>query len=134
MQRKFGGIINVNFHATGQQLIMSSAFVKYVRKNENKMKQCISYVLTSRELMIRLGWGLVQYSYSILPVNLERLIKTCLNETYSRVRLGSICLTCFQLRTVSNKAMLYRHSFQLCGRHAIRMVQVNQDGLKLNGA
>jgi len=36
------GIINVDFHATGRLLIIYSAFVKYLRKNGNTMKQCIN--------------------------------------------------------------------------------------------
>jgi len=35
-------IINVDFDITGQLLIIYYAFVKYLRKNGNKMKQCIS--------------------------------------------------------------------------------------------
>jgi len=42
MHRKLLGIINVDFDAAGQLLIIHSAFVKYLRKNGNKMKQCIS--------------------------------------------------------------------------------------------
>ena len=38
------GIIIVDFDAIGQQLIIYSAFVKYLRKNGNTMKQCISYL------------------------------------------------------------------------------------------
>jgi len=30
--------------ATGQLLIIYSAFIKYLRKNGNTMKQCISYL------------------------------------------------------------------------------------------
>ena len=36
MQRKLLGIMNVDFDATGQLLIMYSAFIKYLIKNENK--------------------------------------------------------------------------------------------------
>jgi len=36
------GDINVDFDATGQLLIVHSAFVKYLRKNGNTTKQCIS--------------------------------------------------------------------------------------------
>jgi len=41
-QRKLLGIINVDFDAAGQLLNIYSAFVKYLRKNGNKKKQCIS--------------------------------------------------------------------------------------------
>jgi len=44
MQRKLLGIISVEFDATGQLLIIYSAFVKYLRKNGNKKKQCINYL------------------------------------------------------------------------------------------
>ena len=47
MQRKLLGIINVDFDATGQLLITYSAFVKYLLKNGNAMKQCISYLQTT---------------------------------------------------------------------------------------
>jgi len=34
----------VDFDAAGQLLIIYSAFVKFLRKNGNTMKQCISYL------------------------------------------------------------------------------------------
>ena len=52
--RRLLGIISVDFDATGQ-LILYSGFVKYLRKNWNPMEQCISYFLTSRNLMLQLG-------------------------------------------------------------------------------
>ena len=39
MQRKLMGITSVNLDATGQLLIIYSAFVKYFRKNENEMNK-----------------------------------------------------------------------------------------------
>jgi len=48
-EKKLLEIINVDFDATGQLLIIYSAFVKYLRKNWNKMKK------NSRKLMIHLG-------------------------------------------------------------------------------
>jgi hypothetical protein len=51
MQRKLLGIINVDFDVTGQLLIIYSAFVKYLRKYGNTMRQCISYLQTSRKPM-----------------------------------------------------------------------------------
>jgi len=44
MQSKLVEIISVDFDATVQLLIIYSAFVKYLRKNGNTMKQCISYL------------------------------------------------------------------------------------------
>jgi hypothetical protein len=55
MQRKLLGIISVGFDVTGQLMIVYSAFVKYSRKNDNTMRQCISYLEISRKRMIQLG-------------------------------------------------------------------------------
>jgi len=40
-----------------------------------------------------------------------RPIKMCLNETYSRVRVGKHLSDVFQIRMVGDKEMLYRHCF-----------------------
>ena len=55
MQRKLLGIISVDFEVIVQILIIYSTFVQYLRKNGNTMKQCISYLQTSRKLKIQLG-------------------------------------------------------------------------------
>jgi hypothetical protein len=41
MQKKLLGIINVDFEATGQLLVLYSAFVTYLGRNGNRVKQCI---------------------------------------------------------------------------------------------
>jgi hypothetical protein len=38
------GVISVDFDVTGQILFIYSAFVKYLRKNGNTMRQCNSYL------------------------------------------------------------------------------------------
>ena len=47
--------ISLDFDATGQILIIHSASVKYLRKNGNTPKKCITYLQTSRKLTIQLG-------------------------------------------------------------------------------
>jgi len=42
MQKKLLGFITVGFDATGQLLIIHSAFVKYFIRNGHRRKQCIS--------------------------------------------------------------------------------------------
>jgi len=42
MQRELLGIISVVFDATGQLLIIYSAFIKYLKKIGNTIKQCTS--------------------------------------------------------------------------------------------
>ena len=39
--------------AAGQLMTIYSAFVKYLKKNVNSMKQCISCLQTSEKLMIQ---------------------------------------------------------------------------------
>jgi hypothetical protein len=45
------------------------------------------------------------------PRKLDGLIKTCLNETYSAVRINKIRLTGFLLRMAWNREMLYHRCF-----------------------
>ena len=41
---KLMGINSVDWDATGQLLIIYSAFIKYYRKNENETRQCLNYL------------------------------------------------------------------------------------------
>ena len=66
MQRKLLGIINVEFDTTGKLLIINSAFVKYLRKHRNTMKQCFSYLQASRKPMIQLGGSCIILSLSLI--------------------------------------------------------------------
>jgi len=68
-------------------------------------------------------------------MKLVRLIKMCLTETYSGVRVGKNLTDIFPIMNgLKKKEMLYRHCFStLLLEYAIRRVQVIQDSLKLNG-
>jgi hypothetical protein len=68
-----------------------------------------------------------------IPKKLARLIKMCLTETYNRVRVGKNLSEMFSIRNGLIRKIHYRIDFQLCLEYAIKRVQVNQDGLKLNG-
>ena len=84
------GIINVDFDAAGQLLIIYSAFVKYLRKkweyNEAEHKLLVdfkkAYDSVKREVLYNI---LIEFG---IPMKLVRIIKMCLTETYSRVRVG----------------------------------------------
>jgi len=80
----------VDFNATGQLLTTYSAFVIFLRKDGNTIKQCLSYYAD-----FKIAYDSVRNEvlYNILiefgiPMKLVRQIKKCLNETYSRVQAG----------------------------------------------
>jgi hypothetical protein len=104
-----------------------------LRKNGNEIKQFFNYLLTSTKLLMR------EVLYNILiefgiPMKLVRLIKMFMNETYSRVRVGKHLSDMFPVRNVLKQGDVFSpFLFNFAFEHAIRKLQVNQDGLKLYG-
>ena len=69
-----------------------------------------------------------------IPMNLARQIKVCLNETYSRVRVGKHLSHIFPIRNGMKQGdAVSLFIFIFAVGYDIRGVQVNQSGLKLNG-
>ena len=86
--------------------------------------------------MIQLGGtSSIIFSISLVsPMILVRLIKMCLIETYSRVRVGKNLSYRFPIRNVLNQGdALSPLLFNCALEYSIRRVQVKQDDLKFSG-
>ena len=115
--------------ATDRLLITCSAFVKYLRKNGNKINQLFTdfkkaYVSARRDVFYNI---LIEFWVS---KKLVRLIKFFLTETYSRVRVGKNLSDVFPSRNgLKEGDVLSPLLFNFVLEYANRRVQMNQDSL-----
>jgi hypothetical protein len=88
---KLLGTISVDFDVTDQLLIRFFAFVRYCRRKKWEYNETVhqlfvdfkkAYDSVRREALYNI---LIDFR---IPMKLVRLIKMCLNETYSKVRIG----------------------------------------------
>ena len=124
------GIISLDLQATVQLLIVYSSLVKYLTKDKAMHQLFIDskkvYDSVRREVL-----------YNILRVfmKLVRLIKMCLTETYSRVRVDKNLSDMYPIRNgLKQGDALSPLLFNSALKYVIRRVPVSQDGLKLNCA
>jgi len=125
-----------DFDATCQQLIIYSAFIKYLRKKWEYNKAVHQlfidfkkvYDSVRREVLYNI---LIEFG---IQVKLVTLIKMCFNETYGRVQVGKHLSDMFPIKNgLKQGDALSPLLFNTTLQYAIRRGQVNQDGLKLNG-
>jgi hypothetical protein len=68
-----------------------------------------------------------------IPMKMIRLIKMCLNKTYSRVRVGKHLSDMFHIRNGLKQGDVLLPLLLTPLEYAIRMDKAKHDGLKLNG-
>ena len=127
-------ITSVDFDATGQTADQIF-FIRQIFEKKWEYKEAVqqlfidckkAYDSVRREVLYN-----ILIEFGILR-KLVRLIKLCLNEMYSRVRVGKYLSDMFHIKNgLKEGDALTQLLFNFYLDYTMRRVQVNQDGLKL---
>jgi hypothetical protein len=125
MQRTLLGFINVDFDAADQLLFVYSAFVRYFRKKREYNKAAHQLFIDFKKAYDSV-WREVLYNLlieSAISMKLVSLIKVCLTEKCSRVRVGKNLSDMFSIRSGLKKGdALSPLIFNFALEYAIRRV------------
>jgi hypothetical protein len=126
----------VDADSIGCLLVIYFAFIKYWEKkweyndsaNQLFLEFKKAYDSLRREVLYNI---IIEVGF---PKKLVRLVKLCLSKTYRRVRVGKNISDIFPIMNGLKQGdaltpLIFNFSF----KYAIKRVQVNPDGLKLNG-
>jgi len=94
------GIINLDFDATGQLLIVYFVFFKCLKKKW-EYSEAVHHLFINLKIAYHSVRREVLYNFLIefdVAMKLVRLIKMCLNETYSRFQVGKHVSDMFPIR------------------------------------
>jgi hypothetical protein len=110
------GINSVSFHITVRLWIKYFAFIRYCRKkNGSTMRQSLGiidfktdYDSVRKEVLYSI------HLESGITMKLDRLVKMCLNDTYSKVYVNKHLSDMFCIQNGLKKETFFCHAFQLC--------------------